>query len=104
MDDWLFTLQYNADNADKGIAWSAHLTNVEWRAEGSNQIVFTLPDPNFRFHQGFIGHIAGTFGPIAKHVWEGQVTCPPKAGPVTMLELGRGKGEIWLRGDIRRSR
>lgn len=72
IDDWLFTLQYNADNADKGIAWSAHLTNVEWRAEGSNQLVFTLPDPNFRFHQNFIGHIAGTFRPIAKHVWEGQ--------------------------------
>ena len=72
MDDWLFTLQYNADNADKGIAWSAHLTNVEWRAEGSNQIVFTLPDPNYRFHQSFIGHIAGTFRPIAQHVWEGQ--------------------------------
>ena len=33
-----------------------------------------------------------------------HLTCPPKTGPVTMVELGRRKGEIWLRGDIRRSR
>ncbi len=32
------------------------------------------------------------------------VTCPPKTGPVNMLELGHRKGETWLRGDIRRSR
>ena len=33
-----------------------------------------------------------------------DMTCPPRTGPHTMLVLGRRKGEIWLRRDIRRSR
>jgi len=69
MDDWLFTLQYNKDHADKGISWSGFLSDVEWRAEGSS-IIFTLPDTNWRFHYNFGG--LGTFSPIPKHVWEGQ--------------------------------
>ena len=69
MDDWLFTLQYNQDNADKGIGWSSFLTDVEWRAEGSN-IIFTLSAPDWRFHYNFAG--LGTFSPVPKHIWEGQ--------------------------------
>ena len=69
MDDWLFTLQYNKDHADKGISWSSFLNDVEWRAEGSS-IIFTLPDTNWRFHYNFTG--IGTFTPRPKHVWEGQ--------------------------------
>ena len=53
MDDWLFTLQYNQDNADKGIGWSSFLTDVGWSAEGSDKIIFTLPDSNWRFHYNF---------------------------------------------------
>ena len=70
MDDWLFTLQYNQDNADKGIAWSSFLGDVEWSAEGSDMIVFTLPESNWRFHYNFGG--LGTFSPVPKHIWEGQ--------------------------------
>ena len=70
MDDWLFTFQFNQDNADKGISWSSFLTGVEWRAEGSDTIIFTLPEPNWRFHYNFGGR--GTFTPVPKHVWEGQ--------------------------------
>ncbi len=70
MDDWLFTLQYNQDNADKGIGWSSFLTGVEWSAEGSDTIVFTLPESNWRFHYNFAG--LGTFSPVPKHIWEGQ--------------------------------
>ena len=70
MDDWLFTLQYNQDNADKGIGWSSFLTDVEWSAEGSDAIVFTLPESNWRFHYNFAG--LGTFSPVPKHIWEGQ--------------------------------
>ncbi len=70
MDDWLFTLQYNQDNADKGIGWSSFLNGVEWRAEGSDTIVFTLPESNWRFHYNFGG--LGTFSPVPKHIWEGQ--------------------------------
>ena len=70
MDDWLFTLQYNQDNSDKGIAWSSFLTGVEWSADGSDTIVFTLPESNWRFHYNFTG--LGTFSPVPKHIWEGQ--------------------------------
>lgn len=71
IDDWLFTLQYNKDNVGQGIAAAAFLTDVEWVAEGDNQIVFTLPEPNFRFHTNFSSW-GLAFTPMPKHIWEGQ--------------------------------
>ena len=46
------------------------MTGVEWSAEGSDTIVFTLPESNWRFHYNFTG--LGTFSPVPKHIWEGQ--------------------------------
>ena len=103
MDDWLFTLQYNKDHADKGISWSGFLKDVEWRAEGSS-IIFTLPETNWRFHYNFTG--IGTFSPIPKHVWEGQDPTTFKnpdavhSGPYTLVSSNPDtRTTIWERRD-----
>lgn len=103
MDDWLFTLQYNKDHADKGIAWSGFLTDVEWRAEGSS-IIFTLPDTDWRFHYNFGG--LGTFSPVPKHIWEGQDPTTFKnpdavhSGPYTLVSSNPDtRTTIWERRD-----
>jgi len=72
MDDWLFTLQYARDYAAQGLSFSQFLTGVEWHAQGTNEIVFEFPQPNFRFHQNFIGDVGVGFTPVPRHVWEGQ--------------------------------
>lgn len=72
IDDWLFTLQYAKDNMDKGIMFATFLKDVEWEAVGSNQIVFTLPKTNYRFHQNFVADISFAFTPVPQHIWEGQ--------------------------------
>lgn len=105
IDDWLFTLQYNKDNADKGIGNSTFLTDIEWAADGSNKIVFTLPEPNFRFHTNFAGW-GVTFTPVPKHIWEGQDPVTFKnpnaigSGPYTLLSTnGETRTVIWERRD-----
>lgn len=74
MDDWLFSLQYYLDNLDKGTSKAVFLKDVEkWTASGTNQIVFKLKKPDFRFHRNFIGYTTGSkLTPLPKHVWEGQ--------------------------------
>lgn len=81
IDDWLFTLQYAKDNADKGILYATFLSEVEWVANGDNQIVFTLPEPSYRFHQAFVADISFAFTPVPQHIWEGQ-------DPVTFTNPG----------------
>jgi peptide/nickel transport system substrate-binding protein len=72
LDDWTFTLQYAQDNADKGIQFAQFLNGVTWTTNGDNQIIFTLPASNFRFHQNFVADVSMSFTPVPRHIWEGQ--------------------------------
>ena len=106
IDDWLFTLQYAKDNADKGILYATFLSDVEWAANGDNQIVFTLPETNFRFHQAFVADISFAFTPVPQHIWEGQdpvtFTNPDAigSGPYRLVSTSNDtRTVIWERRD-----
>jgi peptide/nickel transport system substrate-binding protein len=69
IDDWLFTVDYLAKNADKvaaGITFRDDVASVQ--ADGADKLVFNLNASNFRFHRNFVN----AFYVLPKHVWEGQ--------------------------------
>jgi peptide/nickel transport system substrate-binding protein len=107
MDDWIFSMDYLASHADKGVPFGTLLTRVQYRAEGDDKIVFSFfdvedpeqPVPNWRFHQSIAG-----FVPLAQHVWEGQDPMtfknnpPVEAGPYTLVNCNADtKTCIWER-------
>ena len=69
IDDWLFTVNYYIQNADKiagGVALQRGVDSVV--ADGTDKLVFTLKDTDFRFHYQFING----FYVLPKHIWDGQ--------------------------------
>ena len=70
MDDWLFTLQYNQENADKGIGWSSFLRDVTWSAEGA-EIVIYASEAQLALPLQFHRHRHLYPGAQAR-IWEGQ--------------------------------
>jgi peptide/nickel transport system substrate-binding protein len=106
IEDWTFTLEYAKENAGRGILFAQFLSEVEWTTEGDNQIIFTLPESNFRFHQAFIADISMSFTPVPKHIWEGQdpvtFTNPTAVGtgPYTLQSCNNDTQTcIWERRD-----
>lgn len=68
-DDWIFTVNYYIQNSDKiggGVGLKREVDSV--KADGTDKIVFTLKDPDFRFHYQFING----FYVVPKHIWDGQ--------------------------------
>ena len=73
MDDWIWTLGYVRDNADKGILFATFYKNLEsFEAAGTDKILFKLKTPDFRFHNNFIAPTGSCWTPLPRHVWEGQ--------------------------------
>ncbi len=69
VDDWIFTVNYYIENMATiagGVGLERSVDNV--KAEGTDKLVFTLKEPDFRFHQQFING----FYVLPKHIWEGQ--------------------------------
>jgi peptide/nickel transport system substrate-binding protein len=108
MDDWTFTLDYLAENKDAGVPLGTLLDSADYRVEGTDQIIFSLLDPdtgepqaNFRFHTNFLN---GGFRPLPKHVWEGKDPLtfknnpPVESGPYTLVSCNADtKTCIWER-------
>jgi len=116
LDDWVFTLEYLKENADKGVPYGTLLNNASYTTEGDNKIIFSFwkplaadaaadaerePAVNWRFHATIAG-----FAPLAKHIWEGQDPLefknnpPVEAGPYTLKSCNADtKTCIWERRD-----
>ncbi len=103
VDDWVFTVNYMIQNAEKITGGVALKTNVlDVKAQGKDKVVFTLKDPDFRFHYTFING----FYVLPKAVWEGQDPTEfknPKAvfsGPYKLVSTNsETRVVIWQRRD-----